>query len=312
MSEASRLRPSKGSTVPPHEAALLRLPGITLKRPLLLEPLFGRLGNNLQQMMLATLYGEKHGLGVIVKDHAQVRGFRLGPSRYWPSVSSVKNRFFFFNPDGPADCDIDIGYTYACQNMHQAAQRHIRPNLKTRERPALPSDTLVIHIRAGDVFGTGDASVRNYVQNPLSFYEGLIDRFESAIVVTESLDNNPIVNRLAQRPDVQVQSSTVDEDFATLMAAQNLASSGVGTFSIAAALCSVHLRNFYCTDAYMAEHLNPETLGHLNVFHTRLGDAYPKIGDWSGSDAIIEQMLTYQVENLNVDRACADVLALRD
>ena len=47
---------------------------------------------------------------------------------------------------------------------------------------------------------------------------------------------------------VKIQSSTVADDFATLMSAKNVALSGVGTFAMAAALCSTQIKNLYTTD----------------------------------------------------------------
>ena len=55
---------------------------------------------------------------------------------------------------------------------------------------------------------------------------------------------------------VKIQSSTVADDFATLMSAKNVALSGVGTFAMAAALCSTQIKNLYTTDLLLTEHLN--------------------------------------------------------
>ena len=40
------------------------------------------------------------------------------------------------------------------------------------------------------------------------------------------------------------------------MSAKNLALSGVGTFAMAAALCSSKIKNLYTTDLLLTEHLN--------------------------------------------------------
>ena len=55
---------------------------------------------------------------------------------------------------------------------------------------------------------------------------------------------------------VKIQSSTVEDDFATLMSAKNVALSGVGTFAMAAALCSTQIKNLYTTDLLLTEHLD--------------------------------------------------------
>ena len=88
----------------------------------------------------------------------------------------------------------------------------------------------------------------------LIFYLNLIESFDNCIVITEPDKENPIVHELMKIDKVKIQSSTVAEDFATLMNAKNIALSGVGTFAIAAALCSNSLKNLYTTDLLLTEH----------------------------------------------------------
>jgi hypothetical protein len=45
----------------------------------------------------------------------------------------------------------------------------------------------------------------------------------------------------------------------------HLASSGVGTFALAAALLSERLKVIHCTDLYQTEHLNPRMLSSGGV-----------------------------------------------
>ena len=52
--------------------------------------------------------------------------------------------------------------------------------------------------------------------------------------ITEPDRENPIVHELMKIDKVKIQSSTVADDFATLMSAKNVALSGVGTFAMAA------------------------------------------------------------------------------
>jgi len=93
---------------------------------------------------------------------------------------------------------------------------------------------------------------------------------------------------------VTIQSSSVAKDFATLMAAKNIATSGVGTFAVAAALCSKNLKNFYFSDRYMTEHLNPDML--RGVFMHRIAlPGYLEVGGWSNSRETKEAMLQYQL-----------------
>ena len=64
---------------------------------------------------------------------------------------------------------------------------------------------------------------------------------------------------------VAKSSATVEDDFATLMSAKNVALSGVGTFAIAAALCSTNIKNLYTTDLLLTEHLNYTMMHNTDV-----------------------------------------------
>ena len=84
--------------------------------------------------------------------------------------------------------------------------------------------------------------------------------------ITEPDIEIPIVHELKKIDKVQIQSSTVADDFATLMSAENVALSGVGTFAMAYIdLCSNQLKNLYTTDLLLTEHLNYTMLYNTNV-----------------------------------------------
>ena len=117
--------------------------------------------------------------------------------------------------------------------------KRIAPNLKsTKERSTkerIGEDTIVMHLRSGDNYHRVFHPPTNYIPNPLIFYLNLIDSFDKCILITEPDRNNPIVHELMKIDKVKIQSSTVADDFATLMSAKNVALSGVGTFAMAAA-----------------------------------------------------------------------------
>ena len=73
------------------------------------------------------------------------------------------------------------------------------------------------------------------------------------------------VHELAKIDKVRIHSSTVEDDFALLMNAENVALSGVGTFAMAAALCSSEIKNLYTTDLLLTEHLNYSMLFNTDV-----------------------------------------------
>ena len=96
---------------------------------------------------------------------------------------------------------------------------------------------------------------------------------------------------------VQIQSSTVEDDFATLMSAKNIALSGVGTFAVAAALCSNNIQNLYTTDLLLTEHLNYSMMFNtsINVCVMELENYLPVFPcSWKNSEEQRKFILNYR------------------
>jgi len=122
-----------------------------------------------------------------------------------------------------------------------------------------------------------------------------LDSFDKALVVTEPDEYNPVVEELKRHSKVTVQSLSVEEDFATLMGARNVASSGVGTFAVAAALCSQRIERFYCSNVSISEHLNWHMLVGKEVeVHCMHLDNYIKPGEWRNTDEQRQFILDYK------------------
>jgi len=158
-------------------------------------------------------------------------------------------------------------------------------------------DTLVIHIRSGDIFAHEHNPPHDYVPNPLVYYLNLIEEYEKVIVVTEPDNYNPIIDELRKNNKVTIQSSNVSDDFSTLLRAKNLASSGVGTFAVAAALCSNNIKKFYCTNLYLDEHLNPEMLYEtdISVYMMELNE-YINLKEWKNNEEQCKCILEYKIK----------------
>ena len=78
------------------------------------------------------------------------------------------------------------------------------------------------------------------------------------------------------------------------MSAKHLANSGVGTFGIAAALCSHNIETLYCTDISMSEHLNYKMLLGTDVTVSLMPiDNYINVGEWTNSDEQRKYILEY-------------------
>ena len=269
----------------------------TERQPWVINEWYGRTGNNIQQISNALYFclTQTPPLDFHMPDHGLIELFSDKPKGgIEPKISS---RFFFYKEESDIlpdfDCDpehLDSVRKFICET------RIYKRLLKSYgDIEPLPSSTLVIHLRGGDVFQSNPPN--SYVQNPLSFYKKLIKNFKSTIVVAEDLEN-PVANYFKNDPTVDFQSSSEKEDFHTLLRAKNMASSGVGTFAMAAALCSPHLENFFCTDLFQDAHLNPTMLEKdyrkkVNVQMTPLLN-YIKMGEWQNTDSQRTLMLEYQ------------------
>ena len=177
--------------------------------------------------------------------------------------------------------------------MRRVCKTWIYPQLDVQPTE-ISDDTLVIHIRSGDIFDQNVPNPERNVPNPYHFYTTLLESFEKAIVVTEDDDYNPIVEQLSYHKKVTIQRGTVAEDFATLLGAKHVANSGVGTFAVAAVLCSQNIENFYCTDVSDTEHLNWKMLVDTDVkVHQMHLPHYLIPGEWRNTDEQREFILNY-------------------
>jgi hypothetical protein len=101
---------------------------------------------------------------------------------------------------------------------------------------ATPNDTLVMHLRAFDFFGT------DKWQPPCAFYLGAMARFQRSIAIAADYEN-PCLRVVLSHGAVWANQSLL-YDFATLLWAQNFALS-VSTFSNAAVLLSPIPKNLF-------------------------------------------------------------------
>lgn len=253
---------------------------------------YGRLGNNIQQISNSIYYCAKNKANFYCPPHPLINQFSIN----FGEDKDISSRFYFFDtyPIGEKkdfECDsYELNYL-----RREICLKFILPNLKINLKESLPEDTLVIHIRSGDIFISNPH--RLYVQNPLYFYNNIIKNFEKVLIVSESDKNNPIIDKLKENKNVFFQSKSIEEDFSTLLAAKNLATSGVSTFSCAAALCSKEIKNLYCSNIYLTEHLNPSMLynTHVNIHMHHLKN-YIKIGEWKNTVEQRNFMLNYSGE----------------
>ena len=233
----------------------------------------GRLGNNIQQIANCIMAAEKHKCTFRqTLDHDIIPKYEVPFEGLYASDYTANARYYSWEAlvhcekgiyEGGNETGLGVEYIY--RNMQRTCQVHIAPYLMLPHIDPIGSDTIVMHLRSGDNYHRIFDPPTNYVPNPLVFYLELIDAYDKCILITEPDKENPIVHELEKIDKVQIQSDSVARDFATLMNAENVALSGVGTFAMAAALCSTTIKNLYTTDLLLTEHLNYTMLYNTNV-----------------------------------------------
>eukprot|EP00040_Diaphanoeca_grandis_P032931 m.200393 g.200393 ORF g.200393 m.200393 type:complete len:455 (+) comp32768_c0_seq1:442-1806(+) len=137
--------------------------------------------------------------------------------------------------------------------FRRALQRFVLPNFFVTPRRDIDPNTLVIHIRSGDIL-TKKRGVK-YWQPPLKFYKYIITRFhrDSPIIIcTEIHDTadgvvggNPVVEELLKwRPTIQFDIADLESDVATLLSARYLVQA-TSSFSNTLSIMNPHLRTTY-------------------------------------------------------------------
>jgi hypothetical protein len=259
---------------------------------------YGRLGNNIQQICNGIIFSQVNGDGFFSPPHDLIDQIYFNN---FDKDQIRSSRFFYYKNFENENKDFNIDLNYLYKNIRNIALEYVRPNLKVPNLIPFDDETIVIHIRSGDLFeviyeeSSQNAPNGIYVPNPLKYYLTLIDMFDTVIVVTEKDSHNPIVEKLKEIPKVTIQSKTLEEDFATLISAKNLASSGVGTFCVSAALCNPNLKNFYCSDLMLTEHLNYNMIVDENVkLNVMKLDNYIQIGEWKNTKKQRDFILNYE------------------
>ncbi len=260
---------------------------------------FGRLGNNLQQIALATLYVNKFSKNFYYKENNFIKRIEIINNNESDKYKNITKKYEFYSYDVKQSFNSDyplseISHEFINSNIQKAFIETIKPNLKFLRQIKIPDNTLVLHIRSGDIFEKD--KYPEYVQNPIGYYLEILNKYESTIIVTDKSRNNPVIPKLLELSNVTIKSGDLDEDFNTLFSAKNLATSGVGTFPIAAALISTELENFYYSDIYLSNHLNPKMIKNTKVKHHEYSfDNYIEIGSWKNSKENLKMIMSEEI-----------------
>jgi hypothetical protein len=261
---------------------------------------YGRTGNNLQQVALASLYTKARDANFYYHEDEFFNTFKIINNNISSNFEIFKKKYdFYFFTDKQKYITTyplnKISEKYIYQNMESVFKDIIKPNLKFLKLINISDETLVIHIRSGDIFEKN--KYPGYIQNPIDYYIPLISKYKNCLIVTDKKQNNPVIPLLLKFDNVKMQSSDEFTDFNTLYSAKNLATSGVGTFPIAAALLSNKLENFYYSDYYLKEHLNPDMLTSKSINHYKIKiKNYIPHNQWKNTKSNLNKMTSNTIK----------------
>ena len=253
---------------------------------------FSRFGNNLQQIAIGVLYSKIHKGNFYSPPHEHIKEFSVINNEIFDKFSLFKKRYrFFYFHDKKDFAGKKLKSEDVINNIQKTFKEHIRKNIKFLKDHPIDEDTLVIHIRSGDIFID---KKKDYYQNPINFYIEIMKEYKKVVVVTSEDKLNPICSELEKISKVTFQTLSMETDFNILYNSKNLATSGVGTFPIAAALLSKELNNFYYTNLYLDEHLNPKMLKDSKIVHHKYN---------INSSYIYEYEKQVDIKNLILDKS---------
>jgi hypothetical protein len=253
---------------------------------------FTHLGNSLVQLSNAINVGIQTGSCVVMPsigtDQETFDILKDVPDKDFSSGvcgEEQVSKFFFQNEclgvDEPSNKD-------RREILHKYVLDHIRLD-DTRQ---VKDETLVIHIRSGDIFGGWIH--KNYIQPPLSYYKKIIKEHgnEDVLILTQKDKSNPCVDALLSWDnDISIQTGTLRQDMTSILMAKNLVI-GFGTFGWMISLLSKNINRLYTPDVnqdlFSSYFMQPP----FNIKRYQFED-YIGVGEWNNSEAQRHMMISH-------------------
>lgn len=254
---------------------------------------FTHLGNSLVQLtnaihvaIMTQSYLEMPSIGTDAETFDLLRG--IPPFDFIKDNScgiSLESKFFFKD-----EC-FGLGEMSNIERR-EILQNYIYDNLILDDMGNVDDDTLVIHIRSGDIFGGWVHG--NYVQPPLSYYKKIIKESgkEKVLLITQEDKKNPCVDGLLSWNNrVQLQTGSLSQDMTSILLAKELVI-GFGTFGWMLSLMSKNINRLYTPevnqDLFSSYFMRPPFAIKRYVF-----EDYINIGEWKNTKDQNSLMVEY-------------------
>jgi hypothetical protein len=275
---------------------------------------FGRLGNNVKQLLNAMVVCKEKGFKLKLGSHFQ-RNInwvfdinqmidKFNNTIVWTRKTKpnlwIEHNFYFV--------ESVIGRVPNSRDHFPLSEQFLIPYVKLKLSPK-PPNHLYIHIRSGDIFKPQGQSVNpEYVQPPLAFYTKIINEtdYSKIIIVTESDRVNPVISKLdslkLNNKTIEVQSGSIESDFKTLLEARNVVIAN-STLSGVSLYLNKFLNNSYSL-IDLSEKGNALRMywypKRFNAHRYKLKSYYPEIrttrgdnGDWKNTPEQLQLMIDF-------------------
>jgi SAM-dependent methyltransferase len=245
---------------------------------------FGRFGNNILQIVrcihFAIVHNQTH-IKIPYHDYLSQTDIHIDISNNKDNSNNsmnINNIFYYLKTFGIEEP--------SSATLRKYAQKYILPILKIT--PTYLPTSLVLHCRGGDIFTSNPHKL--YVQPPLSYYEAILNKNTSAILIYED-KSNPCVPILLENLKVKGQSSTIDHDFSVLLGAEIIVG-GFSSFLYAAYLLSTNIKCIYFPDYFI--NILPKGPYDINVISVKLPN-YIEPGKWENTEKQLRQIIEYNI-----------------
>lgn len=251
---------------------------------LIISDWFGRLGNNILQIIHAIHYAaiKNHKVIKFKNKHKMLLSDIIVMENYDQNNQIFTNNFFNLSKlsiDTPLPLDL----------MKQYFQKYLKPIFKIKDKPETMNikddNVLYIHIRGGDIFSQNPHSA--YVQPPLLYYKEIIKNYDRIKLVSEDT-RNPCIKELLKHDNVEYTSNSLEKDLCILSNASYLAI-GFGTFGLLLYMMNPNLKKIYIPDFY-ATRIPYEPKDNITIISL---PNYIKVGEWKNTTEQRKFMLEY-------------------
>ena len=260
---------------------------------IVLKQWYGRLGNNIQQIVNILHISLYYKSNVKIPNH-----------KYFDTKTIMKNINDLHNSSNMYEFTDNIFHFY-----HKERIKNVNPEIFNENRSkivdilkssfnikkidTIDKNELLIHIRSGDIFNSRPHI--KYVPPPLSYYVNIINNNYKKIRIISEDDKNPIIKKLTSMyPNITYEKNSLDKDIMYLLGSQNIVHS-IGTFTTSLIMLSSNVKNFYEPSYYMSNQQNDYKyyLDSVNIHTVELNDYYSRMYPWKNNKDQIQLLLTY-------------------